>query len=96
MKKLTLEEKVDVILEYFKYDSFKWETRPKDEDLAQTVDDIKIFQEQTDSNVDACNDNIDELRYEIKNIEITINEIKENTDEILSKLKPRYNDYRDI
>ena len=88
MKKLTLEEKVDVILGYFKYDSFKWETRPKDEDLAQTVDDIKIFQEQTDSNVDACNDSISDLNYEVEKLTNIINITKENTDAILYKLSP--------
>ena len=88
MKKLTLEEKVDVILEYFKYDSFKWETRPKDEDLAQTVDDIKIFQEQTDSNVDACNDSISDLNSDVEKLADIINITKENTDAILYKLSP--------
>ena len=88
MKKLTLEEKVDVILEYFKYDSFKWETRPKDEDLAQTVDDIKIFQEQTDSNVDACNDSISDLNSDVEKLTNIINITKENTDAILYKLSP--------
>ena len=88
MKKLTLEEKVDVILEYFKYDSFKWETRPKDEDLAQTVDDIKIFQEQTDSNVDACNDSISDLNSDVEKLTDIINITKENTDAILYKLSP--------
>jgi hypothetical protein len=88
MKKLTLEEKVDVILEYFKYDSFKWETRPKDEDLSQTVDDIKIFQEQTDSNVDACNDSISDLNSDVEKLTDIINITKENTDAILYKLSP--------
>jgi hypothetical protein len=88
MKKLTLEEKVDVILGYFKYDSFKWETRPKDEDLAQTVDDIKIFQEQTDSNVDACNDSISDLNSDVEKLTDIINITKENTDAILYKLSP--------
>ena len=88
MKKLTLEEKVDVILGYFKYDSFKWETRPKDEDLAQTVDDIKIFQEQTDSNVDACNDSISDLNSDVEKLADIINITKENTDAILYKLSP--------
>ena len=88
MKKLTLEEKVDAILEYFKYDSFKWETRPKDEDLAQTVDDIKIFQEQTDSNVDACNDSISDLNSDVEKLTNIINITKENTDAILYKLSP--------
>jgi hypothetical protein len=88
MKKLTLEEKVDVILGYFKYDSFKWETRPKDEDLAQTVDDIKIFQEQTDSNVDACNDSISDLNSDVEKLTNIINITKENTDAILYKLSP--------
>jgi hypothetical protein len=88
MKKLTLEEKVDIILDYFKYDSFKWETRPKDEGLAQTVDDIKIFQEQTDSNVDACNDSISDLIHEVEKLTYIINITKENTDAILYKLSP--------
>ena len=88
MPKLTLEEKADKILEYFKFDSSKWpcqrDLHSNENGLLEIQDElqgIKIAQEDLDANHDSMNDHL-------VDVENKLDEIEEKINEILNIIKP--------
>ena len=74
MTKLTLEQKVDKILEILKFDSELWKCKyPQDnhDEMNETLSDFKVTLEDVDSSLDS-------IRDSILDVESTLNEVNEN------------------
>ena len=78
MIKLTLEEKVDKILEILKFDSELWKCKyPTNnlDEINETLSDFKDTLEDVDSSLDS-------IRDSIVDVESTLNEVNENIEKL--------------
>ena len=91
---LQTQKKIDKILEIFKFDKDDWvcQSGEKDEEISESLNDMKATLEQSDSGIDFINTKIDDLSNEItETTKEIINSIESQNDEIF-KLSQNLND----
>ena len=93
-----MQKKMDKILEIFKFDQDDWvcQSGEKDEEISESLNDMKATLEQSDSGIDFINTKIDDLSNEITEAtKEIINSIESQNDEIF-KLSQNLNDILEI
>ena len=90
---MTLEQKMDKILDIFKYEKDDWVCdHENDDEIKENILDMKANMEQLDSGHDFTQDKISELQTEIyENNKESINKMEEILDELF-KIKEKLND----
>ena len=90
---MTLEQKMDKILDIFKYEKDDWVCdHENDDEIKENIIDMKANMEQLDSGHDYTQDKISELQTEIyENNKESINKMEEILDELF-KIKEKLNE----
>ena len=91
---MTLEQKMNKILEIFKFDKDDWNCKhdPNDSEVKDKVDEIAATCEQLDSSHDFTQSQLSDLQTEISdNNKESINKMEEILDELF-KIKEKLND----
>ena len=89
-----MQKKIDKILDIFKFDQDDWvcQSGEKDEEISESLNDMKATLEQSDSGIDFISTKIDDLSNEITEAtKEIINSIESQNDEIF-KLSQNLND----
>ena len=93
-----IQKKMDKILDIFKFDQDDWvcQSGEKDEEISESLNDMKATLEESDSGIDFINTKIDDLSNEIHEAtKEIINSIESQNDEIF-KLSQNLNDILEI
>ena len=91
---MTPEQKMDKILDIFKFDKNDWKCKhdPLNDEVQDKIDEIAATCEQLDSGHDYTQDKINDLQTEIyENNKESINKMEEILDELF-KIKEKLND----
>jgi len=90
---MTLEQKMDKILDIFKYEKDDWVCdHENDDEIKENIIDMKANMEQLDSGHDYTQDKINDLQTEIyENNKESINKMEEILDELF-KIKEKLNE----